>query len=66
MILTRDNIEAKKGDLVWELGCDIEGQFVPTRAIVHHPLHGVCNEDKCYVSLALCQAECDKINEANK
>lgn len=62
MIKTVDNKNAKRGDIVWEIGVNLKGVYKPTRGVVSSPIYRVSNEDKCWKDYDLCKKECNKRN----
>jgi hypothetical protein len=59
MIKTLDNVKCKRGDVVFEIGVNIEGIYRPCRSIVHRCL---TNPDRCWKACSECQKECDLLN----
>lgn len=62
MITTLDKIECKRGEIVWEIGIDLKGNYQPTRSIVHGWHNSVINVDRCWKEYELCKKECERLN----
>ncbi len=62
MITTLDNVDCKKGTSVWEVSITSKGACIPLERIVHGGARDVTNPERCWRDVALCAAECDKLN----